>query len=39
MVTSNFFSRRAGVVVGALLLLVVLWAVYSVGGTALNRWF
>lgn len=39
MVTSGFFSRRAGVVVGVLLLLALLWTVYNLGGTALNRWF
>lgn len=39
MVTSGFFSRRAGLVVGLLLLVAVLWAMYRVGGTALDRWF
>lgn len=41
MVTKDFafFSGSAFYVVGILLLLVILWAGYSVGGIALERWF
>lgn len=35
----DFFSGSASWVIGALLLLVILWAVYNLGGTALERWF
>ena len=37
--TFTFFSRTANVVIGALLALVLLWAVYMVGPTAIERWF
>lgn len=41
MVTRDFpfFSGNALNVVGILLLLVILWAVYNLGATALERWF
>jgi hypothetical protein len=36
---STFFSRNAGVVIGVLLLLIIIWVIYSLGPTALGRWF
>ena len=35
----DFFSGSASYLIGALLLLVILWAGYSIGGVALERWF
>ena len=35
----TFFSRTAPFVIGALLLFVVLGAVYLVGPIAIERWF
>lgn len=35
----DFFSGSAPYLIGTLLLLVILWAGYSVGGIALERWF
>ena len=32
-------SRNAMYLVGAILLVVLLWVVYSIGGVALTRWF
>ena len=37
--TPTFFSRTAGFLIGALLLIVVLWAVFMLGPTAIDRWF
>ena len=37
--TFAFFSGSAGWVIGTSLVLVILWAGYSVGGIALERWF
>lgn len=34
----SFFSGRSGVVVAVLLLSALLWAIYTMGGTALSRW-
>lgn len=34
-----FFSGSASYLIGTLLLLVILWAGYSIGGIALERWF
>lgn len=36
--TFTLFSRTATLVIGAALLLVVLWAVYMLGPTAIERW-
>ena len=35
----TFFSRTAMTVVGVLLLVVLIWAIYMLGPTALERWF
>lgn len=37
--TFTLFSRTATLVIGAALLLVVLWAMYMLGPTAIERWF
>ena len=34
----TFFSRTASLVIGVLLLLVLIWVVYALGPTALDRW-
>lgn len=39
MALSDFFSSTARIVVGGLLLVAVLWAVYMLGPTAVERWF
>jgi len=35
----TFFSRTASLVIGVLLVLVLMWAVYMLGPTAIERWF
>ena len=35
----DFFSGSVSWAIGTLLLLVILWAGYSIGGIALERWF
>ena len=35
----TFFSRTAPFVIATLLALVVFWAVYMLGPTAIDRWF
>jgi len=36
----DFFSGSASYLIGGtFLLLVILWAAYSIGGIALERWF
>lgn len=36
---SQFFSRTAGSIVGALLLLILLLVAYEIGPIAIERWF
>lgn len=38
MAYRDFFSRTAGIIVGALLLVIVLWTLYMVGPVAFERW-
>ena len=35
----TFFSRTATTVIGVLLLFVLVWAIYMLGPTAVERWF
>lgn len=35
----TMFSRTGMFVVGALLLITVMWTVYSIGDVAIERWF
>ena len=35
----TLFSRSAMPVIGLLLLLVLVWAIYMLGPTAVERWF
>ena len=39
MATDSSLSRNAMYLVGAILVVVILWVVYSIGGVALSRWF
>jgi hypothetical protein len=39
MAFPDFFSRTAGVAIGAVLLLIVLLGVFLIGPTAIGRWF
>jgi hypothetical protein len=39
MAAGRFFSRNAMLVVGLVLVLIMLWAVNSIGGVAISRWF
>jgi hypothetical protein len=39
MENNTFFSRTATTAVGALLLLVIIWAAWMLGPTAIDRWF
>ena len=39
MAGQSWLSRNAMMVVGAMLALVILWVVYSIGGVAFSRWF
>jgi hypothetical protein len=39
MTGEGSLSRNAMYLVGAILVIVILWVVYSIGGTALSRWF
>ena len=34
----TFFSRSATTVIGVVLLLVLVWVIYMLGPTALERW-
>ena len=35
----TFFSRTANLVIGALLVVLLIWAVYMLEPTAIERWF
>jgi ABC-type dipeptide/oligopeptide/nickel transport system permease subunit len=39
MAAQPLFSRNAMLVVGAVLVLIMLWVVYNIGGVAISRWF
>jgi hypothetical protein len=39
MAAGRFLSRNAMLLVGAILVVVMLYVVYNIGGIALNRWF
>lgn len=39
MFDGDFFSRTATTVIALLLVVVVAWAVWTIGPTAIQRWF
>jgi hypothetical protein len=39
MAGKSFFSGNAMYVIGAILVAIILWVIYQIGGVALSRWF